>query len=71
VSLLRQIGYEPSRQTGSHVRLTSKVRGFEHHLTIPRHRTLKVGTLAAILTDVAAYLEIDRESLAERLFARR
>jgi hypothetical protein len=42
--------------------------GFEHHLTIPRHRTLKVSTLAAILTDAAAYLGIDRDALSEQLF---
>ena len=67
-SRLGRFGYEPSRQTGSHLRLTSTTMGFAHHVTIPRHRTLKVGTLAAILTDVAAHLEIDRDALSEQLF---
>ena len=66
--LLRRYGYEITRQTGSHLRLTSKLRGAEHHITIPAHSTLKVGTLSAILADVAAYLEVDRATLAEELF---
>lgn len=68
--LLRRSGYEVSRQTGSHIRLTSKSMGAEHHVTIPAHRQLKIGTLAEILSDVAAYLEITREALAEQLFGR-
>jgi predicted RNA binding protein YcfA (HicA-like mRNA interferase family) len=52
-----------TRQAGSHVRLTvTNARG-EHHVTIPRHDPLKVGTLAGILGDVAAWLEISRDDL--------
>jgi predicted RNA binding protein YcfA (HicA-like mRNA interferase family) len=69
-SLLRRYGYETTRQTGSHLRLTSTAKGSEHHITIPRHKELKVGTLNAILSDVAGYLEIDREELAEDLLRR-
>ncbi|MBZ5514138.1 MAG: type II toxin-antitoxin system HicA family toxin [Acidobacteriia bacterium] len=69
-SLLRQFGYETTRQTGSHLRLTSSQKGREHHVTVPAHRSLKVGTLATILTDVARYVEIDRNKLAEELFNR-
>lgn len=65
--ILRRVGYETTRQTGSHLRLTT-VKGGEHHVTIPRHRELRVGTLAGILTDVAAHLEISREELARTLF---
>ena len=68
--LLRRHGYEITRQTGSHIRLTSKTKGTEHHVTIPAHSPLKVGTLSAILADVAAYLEIDRTALAEDFFTR-
>ena len=46
--LLRRYGYEITRQTGSHLRLTTIVKG-EHHITIPRHKPLKVGTLSNIL----------------------
>jgi predicted RNA binding protein YcfA (HicA-like mRNA interferase family) len=68
-SLLQQhYGYKVTRQTGSHLRLTSEFRTSEHHLTIPVHSALKVGTLAGILNDVATYLEVDRSDLAEELF---
>jgi len=69
-SSLRRFGYEPTRQTGSHLRPTSTIRGSEHHVTIPRHDVLKIGTLAAIHADVAAYLELDRSDLTDQLFCR-
>jgi predicted RNA binding protein YcfA (HicA-like mRNA interferase family) len=67
-ALLRQFGYEITRQTGSHLRLTSTMKGKEHHLTIPAHKQLRVGTLNAILGDVASYLKIERRELIKRLF---
>ncbi|MFQ5797030.1 MAG: type II toxin-antitoxin system HicA family toxin [Candidatus Bipolaricaulia bacterium] len=66
--LLRRYGYEITRQTGSHVRLTSTIKATEHHITIPRHKQLRVGTLSAILADVASYLQMHRETLTEDLF---
>ena len=66
--LLRRYGYEITRQTGSHLRLTSRFKGAEHYLTIPRHPLLKVGTLAGILADVADYLETEQATLADALF---
>ncbi len=68
--LLRKYDYQITRQTGSHIRLTSSFKGTEHHITIPRHRSLKVGTLAGILNDIAAYLDIDRDKLIEDIFGR-
>jgi len=64
---LARLGYEVTRQTGSHMRLTSRLRG-EHHVTIPQHDPLRVGTLASILADVAAHHEIGRDELASLLF---
>ena len=64
---LRAFGYQVTRQTGSHLRLTTSERG-EHHVTIPRHQPLRVGTLAAILADVADHFELSREELVARLF---
>jgi len=66
--LLRRYGYETNRQTGSHVRLESNFRGFKHHVTVPAHGSLKIGTLASILSEVANYLEMDRSKLQEDLF---
>lgn len=64
---LTRVGYSITRQTGSHLRLTT-ARPSEHHVTIPAHDPLKVGTLAAILADVAAHQEISRDELLDRLF---
>ena len=64
---LSVLGYEVTRQTGSHMRLTTLEHG-EHHITIPRHNPLRVGTLAAVLADVAAHFELSREELVEKLF---
>ena len=65
---LRHYGYQITRQTGSHLRLTSTAQGSKHHVTIPAHRKLKVSTLSDILTDVASYLKMDRAKLAQELF---
>ncbi len=66
---LGRYGYEVTRQTGSHMRLTT-TEGGEHHVTIPRHKSLRVGTLGAILRDVADHQGISRQELMEALFGR-
>jgi predicted RNA binding protein YcfA (HicA-like mRNA interferase family) len=66
---LSALGYQTTRQTGSHMRLTTSVRG-EHHVTIPVHQSLRVGTLAAILDEVAKHHAMEREALVELLFNR-
>jgi predicted RNA binding protein YcfA (HicA-like mRNA interferase family) len=64
---LSQVGYRVTRQTGSHVRLTVEVPR-QHHITIPLHDPLKIGTLAAVLADVAAHLGLSRDELLRSLF---
>ena len=64
---LSKLGYRQTRQTGSHVRLTCE-SPVQHHLTIPLHDPLRIGTLAAILSDVAEVHGLERENLLERLF---
>jgi hypothetical protein len=49
------------------MRLTSKMKGTEHHVTVPAHGELRVGTLSQVLSDVATYLEISREELVAQL----
>jgi predicted RNA binding protein YcfA (HicA-like mRNA interferase family) len=66
---LADLGNRVTRQTGSHLRLTTLERG-EHHVTIPRHAALRVGTLAGVLGDVAQHFGSRREALVERLFGR-
>jgi len=64
---LEHYGYELTRQTGSHLRLSRE--GEEpHHITIPAHRSLKVGTLSAILRSVARHLGKSRDEVVEKLF---
>ena len=46
---LRRFGYQIVRQTGSHLQLKTTFRGSDHQVTVPAHKTLKVGTLNAIL----------------------
>ena len=64
---LRKLGYQVTRQTGSHLRLTTQQNG-EHHVTVPRHNPLRVGTLGGILGDVANHFQITRDELLHRLF---
>jgi hypothetical protein len=52
----------------SHIRLTSIFKGTEHHIAVPKHKPLKVGTLNSILTDIASYLEMEKQELLEKLF---
>ena len=67
VRMLQPLGYSVTRQTGSHLRVTTQQHG-EHHLTIPSHSALRVGTLAAILFDVSQHFEMGRDELIDRLF---
>lgn len=59
---LRKLGHGPTRQTGSHVRLTTQRNG-EHHITIPLHDPLRVGTLASVLAEVADHHQLDRDAI--------
>lgn len=67
IKALGRYGYVLTRQKGSHVRLTTQHEG-EHHVTIPGHNPLRVGTLSSILRDVADHLGMSREELVEELF---
>ena len=64
---LARLGYQVTRQTGSHLRLTTQ-RGGEHHVTIPAHDPIRIGTLNAILRDVAAHVGMTRGDLLAELF---
>ncbi len=68
--LLNKYRYRVVRETASHLRLTSDFMGYSHHITIPDHCALKVGTLNNILKDIAEYLKIPKEQLIEELFGK-
>ena len=65
--LLAQYGYQITRQSGSHIRLTTMHNG-QHHITIPDHQNLKIGTLSAILSDIAGHLHKEKSGIIEELF---
>jgi predicted RNA binding protein YcfA (HicA-like mRNA interferase family) len=69
IKALERLDYQSTRQTGSHVRLTCLLPR-EHHLTVPLHDPLRIGTLAAILADVAAHHDTTRDALMARLFGK-
>ncbi len=69
IRALESLGYQTTRATGSHARLTCSSPN-QHHVTIPLHDTLRVGTLAAILADVRQAQGIERDELMNRLFKR-
>ncbi|MFC1559216.1 type II toxin-antitoxin system HicA family toxin [Gemmatimonadota bacterium] len=67
ISALKKLGYEVTRQKGGHARLTTIEEG-EHHITVPMHKSLRIGTLAGILGDVAEHFHFSREEILRRLF---
>ncbi|MBI4719573.1 MAG: type II toxin-antitoxin system HicA family toxin [Planctomycetes bacterium] len=66
--LLGRLGYREERQSGSHIRLVTDRCGL-HHVTVPAHAALRVGTLAAILANIAEHHGKSREELLLELFA--
>jgi predicted RNA binding protein YcfA (HicA-like mRNA interferase family) len=65
--LLERFDYNLNHQTGSHIRLTTERNG-EHHITIPAHNPLKIGTLSAILKAVSEHMNLSRDELISELF---
>lgn len=66
VKALKTLGYEVTRQTGSHIRLTINKNG-THHITIPNHNLLRIGTFAAILDNAAEHFKISRQELLSKI----
>ena len=67
IKLLKEYGYAPTRQTGSHIRITTELNG-THHVTIPNHSPIKVGTLSSIMSEVANHLGKTKDQLMFELF---
>ena len=66
VKALRVLGYEVTRQRGSHMRVTTQ-RGGEHHEAIPNHDPIKPGLLSSILKSVATHHRMTVEELLHSL----
>ncbi len=67
VKTLAMLGYSKTNQVGSHIKLTTKQNG-EHHVTIPNHSPIKIGTLNNILKDISNHFAISRDELIEKLY---
>ena len=67
VQLLKKFGYEISRQKGSHIRLTTFLEG-EHHITIPNHNPIRLGTLSSILFEIAGHFKKTKEEISNEIF---
>jgi predicted RNA binding protein YcfA (HicA-like mRNA interferase family) len=66
VTGLKVLGYQTTRQSGSHIRLTTQRDG-ENHEVIPQHRPIKTGTLSSILKRIAAHQSMTVEELLRLL----
>jgi predicted RNA binding protein YcfA (HicA-like mRNA interferase family) len=67
IKALEKLDYYPTRQKGSHIRLSNKSEP-THHITIPNHRPIKIGTLSSIIKDIAANNKMSKEDLLNMLF---
>jgi predicted RNA binding protein YcfA (HicA-like mRNA interferase family) len=66
IKALRALGYEVSRQRGSHIRVTTNRDG-QHHEAIPNHDPIKPGLLSSILKSVASHHRLEPEQLLRML----
>ncbi len=64
--LLKIFGYSVTRQTGSHIRLTTNQK-YEHHITIPAHNPLKIGTLNSILNEIAHHFGKSKSKILDEI----
>jgi predicted RNA binding protein YcfA (HicA-like mRNA interferase family) len=65
---LKKLGYVVVRRSGSHMRLDCELASGTHHITIPSHNPLKIGTLNGILVDIASSRGMKKDQLLEQLF---
>ena len=67
IKALSHLDYEVTRQTGSHVRLTTQRNG-KHTITVPAQDPIKIGTLNAILRGISEHHGLSRNELIMVLF---
>lgn len=63
VKALKRLGFEPVRQTGSHVVMKKETAEGKVGCVVPLHNELKVGTLASILKQAKVTVEEFTDSL--------
>lgn len=67
IKTLQKYGYQPSMQTGSHIRLTTQQTGL-HHITAPNHDPIRIGTLNGMPADVAHPFSVPKQNVVDSLF---
>ena len=65
-ALCRHWDYRQVNQVGSHIIFQTDTPG-HHRLSVPDHKPLRIGTLNAILRDVAATQHTTREAILASL----
>ena len=48
--------------------VTLTAGGEQHQVTVPRHRDVRIGTLDAIVADVATFLGLPKQTVRDTLF---
>ncbi len=66
IKALEFLGYQATRQKGSHIRITTQRDG-ENHEVVPFHHPIKTGTLSSILKRIAAHHGLTVEELIKLL----
>ena len=66
VNALTVLGYEATRQKGSHIRVTTERDG-ENQEVIPFHHPIKTGTLSGILKRIGAHHGLSVDNLLKML----
>jgi predicted RNA binding protein YcfA (HicA-like mRNA interferase family) len=66
VKALSVLGYESTRQKGSHIRITTQRDG-ENHEVIPSHHPIKAGTPSGILKSIAAHHRLTVDDLLKMI----
>ena len=67
--LSRHFEYRIVRTRGSHITIRRENSSSPpHSVTVPRHRNVSVGTLDAIIGDVAKSLSLSKDEVRETLF---
>ena len=69
VKILIKIGYRVTRRASTHIRLSRNIpHKSQHHITIPDHNPIKIGTLNNIINDLADHLNMEKKELIKKLF---
>ncbi len=67
IKFLQSLGYDVTRQRGSHVRLEKKTHAGTHRITVPNHDQIAKGTLNDIVNKISIWNQISKSELVAML----